>query len=174
MMMQMLDAGGLECFTDGERTADDSNPRGYYEHEAVKSLGKNARFLKEAEGKVVKIIAQLLPKLPPRYRYRIVFMERDLMEVVQSQQRMLVRDGKRRDADTLPMNLLEQYRKTLDAVEKWAESQPHVEILRVPYREAIAAPFVQAMRVNDFFEGKLAVERMAQAVDGKLYREVGK
>ena len=36
LMMQMLAAEGLQVLTDGQRTADQHNPRGYFELEAVK------------------------------------------------------------------------------------------------------------------------------------------
>ena len=38
MMMRMLDSAGLAMMTDQERTADEDNPRGYYEYERVKEL----------------------------------------------------------------------------------------------------------------------------------------
>jgi hypothetical protein len=37
-MMQMLSAGGMPVLSDGQRSADANNPRGYYELEPVKSL----------------------------------------------------------------------------------------------------------------------------------------
>lgn len=171
MLMQMLKAGGLEIFTDGARAADENNPKGYYEHEAVKALKRNKTFLKTANGKTLKVIAQLLPHLPMRFRYRIVFVERDLLEVIASQQKMLTREGKRVKTDTLPLNLVEQYKKTLAKVKKWAANQPHIEIHYVQHKDVLTAPFVQAMLINDFFEGTLAVEKMANVVDGNLYRE---
>ncbi|MGK0364247.1 MAG: putative AlkP superfamily phosphohydrolase/phosphomutase/tetratricopeptide (TPR) repeat protein [Saprospiraceae bacterium] len=171
MMMQMLEAGGLEIFTDKKREADENNPKGYYEHEAVKSLQKNKAFLAEANGKTVKIIAQLLQTLPMNYRYRIVFMERNIYEVVASQQKMLERDGKRVKTDTLPLNLVQQYETTLKKVKEWAANQANVEIHYVNYSEVMQAPFLQAMLVNDFFDGSLEVEQMAGMVDAALYRE---
>ncbi|MEM9847684.1 MAG: sulfotransferase family protein, partial [Bacteroidota bacterium] len=157
--------------TDGERIADENNPRGYYEHEAVKALKRNKAFLKDANGKTLKVIAQLLPHLPLRYRYRIVFVERDLLEIVASQQKMLVRAGKRVQTDTLPLNLVEQYKKTLQKVKTWAANQPNVEIHFVKHQAIMNAPFAQAMLMNDFFDGTLLVERMAGVVDQALHRE---
>lgn len=116
-------------------------------------------------------MTQLLPNLPMNYRYRIVFMERDLLEVLASQQKMLQRDGKRVRTDTLPLNLKQQYETTLKKVKAWAAQQPNVEIHYVNYTQAVQAPFIQAMLVNDFFEGELEVEQMAGVVDGSLYRE---
>jgi len=171
MMMQMLEAGGQDIYTDKKRGADENNPKGYYEHEAVKSLKRSQKFLAEAKDKTVKIIAQLLPNLPMNYHYRVVFMERNIMEVVASQQKMLQRDGKRTRTDTIPLNLIEEYETTLRKVKQWAENQPNVEIHFTNYSEVMQAPFLQAMLVNDFFEGELEVEKMAERVDASLYRE---
>ena len=170
MMMQMLDVSGREIFTDGARSSDESNPRGYYEHEQVKSLARNKKWLPEAEGKTVKVIAHLLKHLPQIYRYRVVFMERDVYEVVASQQKMLVRQGRQIVEDTLPLNLVRQYEKTLAEVKQWAADQPNVEILYVSHADVIRAPLLQAMLVNDFFDGELQPDLMANVVDGQLYR----
>ena len=90
MMMQMLEAGGIAPLTDVERTADGDNPKGYYEYEPAKRLMTDRTWLPEADGKAVKVIAQLLPYLPPKpHQFRVIFMERDLGEVAASQARML-------------------------------------------------------------------------------------
>ena len=127
--------------------------------------------MKNATDKTVKVIAHLLPNLPFKYRYRIIFMERDIYEVVGSQQKMLVRTGKRVKEDTLPSKLVQEYQESIKAVKNWAEKHPTVEILYVKHRDVIENPFMQAMLVNDFLEGGLTVEKMAAAVDGKLYRQ---
>lgn len=171
MMMQMLEAGGLEIFTDKQRSADENNPKGYYEHEAVMNLAKNKKWLPKANNKVVKVIAHLLHHLPMDYRYKIIFMERDVIEVVQSQQRMLVRNGKKVKEEVLPLRLVDKYNKTLENVKLWAEKQPNVEIHLVSYRSAIESPFLEAINVNDFMDGKLMPEKMAATVDASLYRE---
>jgi len=171
MMMQMLEAGGLHIFTDKKRKADENNPKGYFEHEAVKSLHRNSSFLKEANGKTIKVVAQLLQNLPMNYRYRIILMERNIYEVIASQQKMLERDGKQLKRDTLSMNLVKQYESTLEKVKSWAKEQPNVEIYYTNYKKVIKAPFEQAMLINDFFEGNLEVEKMASIVDNSLYRE---
>ena len=64
MMMQMLVAGGIPALADGERVADVDNPRGYLEWERIKTLPKDPGCIAEGEGKVVKVISQLLLSLP--------------------------------------------------------------------------------------------------------------
>jgi tetratricopeptide (TPR) repeat protein len=171
MMMQMLEAGGMDIFTDKERTADDSNPKGYYEHEAVKSLAKNKKWLPQANNKAVKVIAQLLPHLPMNFRYKVIFMERNIYEVIGSQQKMLNKNGKKVKEDVLPLALVESYKKTLSQVDQWAEKQANVELIKVPYHEVIDNPFLSAIKVHDFLNLELEPEKMAATVDKNLYRE---
>src|ERR1035438_4758991 len=93
LMMQMLDAGGLPVLSDGERKAHTDNPKGYLEWERIKQVPKNPGLIAEAEGKVVKVISQLILSLPASHEYRIVFMQRPLPEVLRSQDEMLRRRG---------------------------------------------------------------------------------
>src|SRR5207249_3200324 len=93
LMMQMLAAGGIPVLSDGERRADTDNPRGYLEWERIKQLPKDPGCIAEAEGKVVKVISQLLFSLPAGHEYRIIFMQRPLPEVLKSQEEMLHRRG---------------------------------------------------------------------------------
>ena len=55
LMMKMLEAGGIPPLTDGEREADQDNPKGYYEFERVKKLREGDIFwLPDAKGKAGK------------------------------------------------------------------------------------------------------------------------
>lgn len=170
MVMQMLEAGGMDLFTDRERAADENNPKGYYEHAAVKRLKHDKKWLPQAVGKAVKVVAQLLPHLPMNYRYQMLFVERDVLEVVVSQQHMLARNGKRSKDDPVSLNLVLRYNDTLKKIKEWAESQPNVEILYLQHRAVVEAPHAEAARINDFLGGSLAVEAMAGVVDARLYR----
>ncbi len=97
MIMQMLAAGGLPILSDGRRTADEDNPQGYFEYEPVKHLHENADWLNDARGQVVKVVAPFLTHLPQDRDYRIVFIERNMEEVLASQGEMLVRRGEKID-----------------------------------------------------------------------------
>lgn len=169
MMMQMLDKGGLPIFTDKKRTADESNPKGYYEHEAVKNLARDKSFIKNAAGKCVKVISQLLVHLPPRYTYKVLFMERDLQEVVTSQHKMLVRDGKAKEGN-YPMGLELAFKNNLERIKIWAAKNYNVAILYISYKDTIKNPKKQAIEINDFLEKNLDIEKMTAAVDSSLYR----
>ena len=81
MMMRMLDQGGLPAIIDGVRTADDDNPAGYYEFEAVKQTKEDPSWLENSEGKVVKMVYRLLYDLPTDRTYRVVFMRRKMEEL---------------------------------------------------------------------------------------------
>lgn len=172
MMMQMLEKGGLEIFTDKKRESDENNPKGYYEHEAVKSLSRNKKWIPQAKDKVVKVIVQLLHHLPANFNYKIIFMERDINEVLASQRKMLKRLGKQSgDDETYPLKVMETYKSNLKQAKSWASAAPNVEIMYIDYKKVINDPFVKALEVNDFFNYQLLPELMVKAVDTKLYRE---
>ncbi|MBA3916646.1 MAG: sulfotransferase family protein, partial [Acidobacteriales bacterium] len=93
MMMQMLAAGGMPVLTDHVRTPNPDNPRGYLEWEGAKRLPREPHLIAEAEGKCVKIVSQLLFALKTGHEYQVIFMNRDLGEVVSSQAAMTERLG---------------------------------------------------------------------------------
>lgn len=170
MMMQMLDKGGLSMFTDGEREADSNNPKGYYEHEAVKSLAQNSSFLVDAEDKVVKIIAQLLFHLPTDYRYKIIFMERDIGEVLQSQHQMLLRLGKTRQT-TYSFKVWKNFHDTIDKVKKTLKKHPNIDFLFVQHSNTIKKPEYIAKRIQQFLNRPMDTTKMTNVVDKRLHRE---
>jgi predicted AlkP superfamily phosphohydrolase/phosphomutase/Tfp pilus assembly protein PilF len=170
MMMQMLEKGGMEIFTDGVRKPDENNPKGYYEHEAVKAISKNKNWLPEAMGKAVKVISHLLFELPAKYKYKIIFMERDVNEVLMSQHKMLVRDGKAKDA-TINLKLVSAFKQNLEKVKSWAPRQEYVEIIYVSHANLISNPTEELQKINQFLGGSLNIEAMAAVVDKSLHRE---
>ncbi len=170
MMMRMLEAGGLPVLTDGVREANEDNPRGYYEFERVKALEHDGAWLKKARGKAVKVISALLEHLPEGYTYKVVFMERHLDEVLASQKRMLVRQGKPTDTvDDESMRAL--FQKHLEQSKRWLSQQPHVDVLYVSYNETIEDPAQKAAKVNRFLGGNLDEEAMRRVIDPTLYRQ---
>ncbi len=168
LLMQMLAAGGLPPLTDGVRKADEDNRRGYYELEAVKKTKTDASWLAAAPGKVVKIVYRLLYDLPPDYRYRVVFVQRRLEEVLASQRIMLQRQGKETGADDAVM--MRVFRKELAKVREWLRGQPNFSVLYVDYNRLVVRPQGRAARLNEFLGGGLKLEAMVAAVDRAQYR----
>jgi len=169
MMMKMLQAGGMQPLTDNIRTADEDNPKGYYEFERVKQIETDQTWLDDAQGKVVKMISALLKPLPPAYRYKIIFMRRRMEEVLASQRKMLVRRGE--PTDTIAdEKMAALYQRHLAQTEAWLAEQPNMDVLYVTYHEIIAAPREHAELINRFLGGGLDVDSMVGVVDRMLYR----
>jgi len=170
MMMKMLEAGGLTVMTDAIREADVDNPKGYYEYERVKNLEKETdkSYVREARGKVLKVISFLLKDLPDDNFYRVVFMRRHLDEVIASQNKMLDRRGE--DAITDRETMAEAYRNHLAAVKILVRKRPNLEMFEFRYDEAVKNPQQAAGAVNAFLGGRLDERAMAAVIDGELYR----
>ncbi|MBW6481850.1 MAG: alkaline phosphatase family protein [Vicingaceae bacterium] len=169
MMMQMLTKGGLKALVDENREADKNNPKGYYEYEPVKRLANDNSWMHLASGKVIKVIAQLLPSLPPNFNYKIIFMQREMDEVLVSQQIML---GKKKEKaeKTFSLPLAETYKKQIEKTNTWLDSQPNIDILPINYAEVINHPQIEAEKINAFLGNILSQEKMVQVVDSNLYR----
>ena len=169
--MSMISAGGLEEVVDGVRQADDDNPRGYHELEAVKDLDKNGdtAWLDDAHGKVVKIISFLLQHLPATHHYKIVFVRRSLQEVRASQQKMSDRRGAS-GGDAADAEMARVFAAHLSKIERQLAARKNCEGLYVEHRAAVTQPAAVAERVNAFLGGSLDVEKMSGVVDSQLYR----
>jgi hypothetical protein len=169
LMMQMLVAGGMTALSDGERKADTDNPRGYLEWERIKQLPKEPSLIAEAEGKVVKVISQLLLSLPDDHEYRVVFMQRPLPEVLKSQDEMLRRRGTSEGGgDTSAIE--DAFQRHLIEVNRWLNGKGNVRTLRVHYHRTLREPKAIAEAVAGFLEIPMDVEAMTREVDQNLYR----
>jgi hypothetical protein len=169
LMMQMLDAGGLPVLSDGERKADTDNPKGYLEWERIKQLPKDPSLIAEAEGKVVKVISQLILSLPSGHEYRILFMQRPLPEVLKSQEEMLRRRGNANSSgDTSAIE--EAFQRHLIEINKWLAGKERVQVCRVHYHRVLREPKPVAEEVAAFLQVPLDIDAMVRQVDGSLYR----
>jgi hypothetical protein len=169
MMMRMLAEGGLPVVTDEIRRPDDDNPNGYFELEAVRRLKEgNSAWLREASGRVVKVISSLLEYLPQEYQYKIIFMERDSKETLASQKKMLEHRGEAARVSEAEME--QQFYKHLAAIKPWLIRQPNVEVLYVKYNALVAEPEPFCQRIADFLDLPLDRARMLTVPDKNLYR----
>lgn len=169
MMMQMLSDGGLKPFSDSIRRPDPDNPKGYFEYERVKQLATDQSWLPAAKGRVVKIISALLRHLPSDYAYKIVFMQRNMREILASQAKMLARRQKNSD-DVSDDEMAQKFNAHLKQVREWIAEQPNIEVLYVHYNRLLQNPLHHCRRINVFFNDRLNIEKMMAVIDPDLYR----
>lgn len=171
MMMKMLEAAGIPILSDTLRGADDDNPNGYFEYERVKKLsdGDNA-WLKKGQGKAIKIIYSLLKYLPSAYDYDVIFMRRDLSEVLASQRRMLERRKKETDLIS-DEDLARLFTKESESAISWINQQSNFRIIEMNYSSLIFETESQLEKLRVFLEIESIPVAMAAVIDRKLYRQ---
>ncbi len=169
MMMKMLTEGGLSAVVDSLRQADEDNPNGYFEIESSKALKDgDKKWLHEAKGKVVKVISYLLEFLPDDLAYDVIFMEREISEILASQRKMLQR---RNETSTLTDAEMEaQFREHLRAVKYWAARKPNMRILFVKYNQMVESPETFCKSIVEFLEIPLDLKAMQSVPSQSLYR----
>jgi hypothetical protein len=169
MMMRMLEAGGMPVLVDHIRTPDDDNPKGYYEFEPVKHTKEDSSWLEGSEGSAVKMVYRLLYDLPDDRFYRVLFMRRDIKEVLASQRVMLQRGGAGEE-DISDGQMEQLFRTELAAFYDWVVSQSQFELIDVDYNRVQHDARPELQRVNGFLGGSLDVDAMVGVVDKSLYR----
>ena len=170
LMMEMLRAAGYELLTDHIRQEDEFNPNGYFEFERVKNLkdGDHA-WLKQAKGRVVKVVSPLLQYLPSTYHYQVVFMQRDLSEVLASQNRMLKGFNKTSTPEE-DYRLARAYGDHLVRVREWMARQAHMQVFFASYNQLVTSPRAAIEPIARFLGRSLDMDRMQAVVDPLLYR----
>ena len=168
MMMKMLEAGGIAVITDSQRQADEDNPNGYFELENVKEIKRDHSWLDSSKGEAVKMVSMLLYDLPQDRDYILIFMKRNLDEVIASQKVMLARKGETPRADYEEMKQL--FSKHLSEIEAWLSERKNFKTLYINYDEAVKQPLETAENIQKFLGRGLNIDNMIKSVDPALYR----
>ena len=168
MMMQILHMGGAKVAFDKSRAPDQHNPKGYYELEGGKIINRlmDGSFpFEKYEGMFVKITAYGL-KFLPEGQYRIIYMMRDLDEVMYSMEKM---SGPIDRENEKPV-----FEKLNSISIKLMEERDDIDYIIMNYRDVIKNPVEEIEKLNGFLGGMLNVESAVGAVDPNLYRNIKK
>jgi len=169
LLMHMLACGGLSVFNDQNRPPDMHNPPGYFEAEQVKNIGANKAWLYDLPGKAVKIVSPLLKHLPQDLSYRIIFMLRDLDEVIESQEKMLKGKGGFASAEQR-WEIKKKFLQHLSQIHQWLNESENMEYLLIHYADLVERPKKNALRIKIFLNRNLKVDQMVAVVNPALYR----
>src|SRR5262249_41528129 len=113
------------------------------------------------------MVSQLLYDLPPTEKFKVIFMERDLDEVLASQEKMLERLGRQ----AVPRDQMRHaFTLHLTKLWHWVAEQPHLAVLRVRFAEILSSPETEIVRINAFLGNRLNAENASRAIDPGLYR----
>lgn len=170
MLMQMLSCGGMPVLTDNLRKADEDNPKGYFEYGPVRRLKEDNTWMSLAEGKVIKVISWLLPWLPEQHSYKVIFIRRQLEEVLASQRRMLVNANMVVDNKPSDKLLGHHYKNHLCKVEGLLREKPCFETLFLDFREVIFSPEPAVACIINFLGLDLDRDTMLSVINLDLYR----
>lgn len=170
MIMRMLESGGMPVLTDNMRKADADNPNGYYEFEPVKRLSSDTSWLATAQNKAVKIVYLLLYELPKDYDYRVIFLKRNLEEILASQKVMLQRQGKGSGVsdDEEMARLFSEHLRKFDS---WVRQQDNFGVLYLSYNDIVRDTESSVREIKSFLDHRVDADRMVSVMTPTLYRQ---
>jgi hypothetical protein len=97
-------------------------------------------------------------------------MERNILEIMASQQKMLQDSGKTKSAK-FSMDLMDRYKSNLQQVSDWSKrNNSFVDILYVPYQEMLSNPQKFIPGIKQFLNFDLDEVKMGAAIDKSLHR----
>ncbi len=169
MLMRMLTFGGVEPFTDDVRKRDFLNPHGYFEWEPIKERQGYVEWIDGVAGKSLKVVSPFLRYLPATHCYSVLFLHRDLDDVVRSQSGMA-----RHYSDSMwdveaEFKLRDVYRHHLDETLDWIERRPNMRLHRLHYEDVLEDPEGEIDRICKFIAPRqLSAKEMRLAVDPSL------
>jgi sulfotransferase family protein len=169
LMMQILQSIGIEPFTDNQRLPNGSNPKGYFEHELVKTIEHDSSWIEDVKGKAIKIVSPLLIYLPSNYKYKIFFMDRNYDEIIQSQERMIA-ESNISNSGIEPEILKQIFIKDLEHACNWIREQPNCESLEISHSKLLKNPKSEIDKICDFLELIVDLDNAIKVIDKKLYR----
>ena len=158
--------------TDAKRAADEDNPEGYWEWDAIKKLPKDPRLIEQAEGKAVKVISALLPSLPGKHRYTVIYMVRPTEQVVDSQWAMLARQGTQPKSEK--KHLVEVQEHHSRQIREVLRKSERVTLLEVSFPELVADPEPVIAKLAELLPGRFTPgPAVAACVKPQLFRNRG-
>lgn len=164
LMVQMLYLGDMRVAFDNSRLADENNPCGYFELARGKIINRlidGAFDIESYKGYIIKVTAYGL-KFLPESNYRIVYMRRNIDEVLKSMHKM----GANIDSEKDRMLFKKLDRFSLELM----HSRDDMEYITVKHRDLIGNPRKEMEKVRHFLGEPLAVDAAVKAVDTSLYR----
>jgi hypothetical protein len=171
LMMQILHSGGIPILCDNEVLPDESNPRGYFEYSPVKNSFKDISWIPQAHGKAVKVITQLIPCIKTDVKIKIIFMERELKEVIQSQHKMILqKNNKTSQSNLFDQKLIDTYTAQISKVEDWIQEKSQIEYIKIKYNQLINNPKYSIEQINTFLSIELNMNKIIEVIDPNLYR----
>ncbi len=168
MLMQILHAGGVPIASDSSRPPNNHNPKGYYELEGGKVINRliDGTFpLEDFRGRFVKITAYGL-KFLPLGKYKIIYSERNIEEVLDSMEKMAgIKDESR-------LKTKEAFIKLNRLIKRKIIEREDIDILFLNYNEILLDPKTHIKNIPEFLDLPEAdLDNMIKTIDANLYRQ---
>jgi len=165
MLMQILANAGMPIAIDEKRKADKDNIKGYYEVDRiVNKVKENPNVVVEYDNKILKIIHFGIQYLP-KGEYKIIYIERDIEEVLDSMDKMVGEKDNKRDETR------EVFLKFNKIAKKLMQERNDIDFILVNHRDLLTNPEPTINKIIEFFNiDKDKKQAMISAIDQKSYR----
>jgi len=168
MLMQILRNGGIPSSYDDSRPADESNPKGYFELAGGKIINRlmDGTFpLEDFKGSFIKITCYGLKFLPVG-KYKIIYSERNIEEILRSMETMAkIKDMDREETRDV-------FLKLNSMIKNLIQQRTDCDVLFVNYNKILEDPEKEIDMIATFVGASTTNKKaMIATIDKKLYRQ---
>jgi len=168
MIMQILRAADVPVAFDDDRKPDESNPKGYYELEGGKIINRlmeKSFPFEKYKGQFIKITAYGI-KFLPIGKYKIIYTERNIEEILDSMEKMAqITDENREETKDI-------FIKLNNMIKKQIINREDTTCLFVNYNEILSNPIEKIEEIQKYLHlPQEKLKNMIDVVDKRLYRQ---
>jgi len=165
LAMRMLSSAGMPIAKDDRRVADVNNQHGYFEVDSIiNKIKENPSMLGQYKGKVLKVIHYGL-RFFPKGDYKIIYIERDIEEVLDSMEKMIGKPDPNREGTK------RQFLALAEEIKSYIKERDDVDVLFINHADLLSDPEPTANRIIEFCG--LSTDKkqaMLDAIDHSAYR----
>jgi len=168
LLMQILNSADIPCAFDQSRKPDINNPKGYYELEGGKIINKlmEKQFpFEKFKGRFIKITAYGIKFLPPG-KYKILYSERDMEEIMDSMEKMAkTTDSDRKETKKAFTNLNKSIKNQI-------QEREDIQHIFINYNKILTDTEQEIKKIQKYLEiPSEKIKDMVGVVDKRLYRQ---
>lgn len=167
LLLNVLSVGGLPKYdTSPDAVIDLATPRSA----VADNFPKKSVWLNQSNGKAILIDYTLLGSLDPLFRYRVIYLEKSIDELIRYHSELLVEQGSRTPAASARMIANSVHLRSA-RIKNWLVKQPNMEHLFLNRGELLASPVAQLKRIRVFLGESVDMHKMLTAMDQHIYSE---
>lgn len=136
-----------------------------YDYDLVHKMQVDSSFLADAGNKVIKIPYHYIKHLPRDYKYKVIVMERELLDIFYSRTKHLNAPNQNWKYPSLQLESMQMIK---DANLRFLDTLPNIEKITIPYTELVNYDVTTYTQLLQFLHIDFPISNLHKVIDKSL------